>query len=85
MVDSEDRLYLGGSPEERDRFAPAVLGVNTRDNTIVYSTEKIIGIFVSEDGMTEEEASEYFDYNVLGSHMGEGTPTYVSKYYDDID
>ena len=82
MIDSEDRLYLGGDSLERDKFSSAVLGVNARDNTIVYSVDKIIEIFVLEDDMTAEEANEFFEYNVLGSHMGEGTPTYVSEVYN---
>jgi len=82
VIDSEDRLYLGGDSLERDKFSSAVLGVNARDNTIVYSVDKIIEIFVLEDDMTAEEANEFFEYNVLGSHMGEGTPTYVSEVYN---
>lgn len=82
MIDSEDRLYLGGDSLERDKFSSAVLGINARDNTIVYSVDKIIEIFVLEDDMTAEEANEFFEYNVLGSHMGEGTPTYVSEVYN---
>ena len=27
--------------------------------------------------MTEEDALEYFSYNVQGSYVGEGTPIYV--------
>ena len=30
--------------------------------------------------MTEEEALEYFDYNVQGAWVGEGTPIFV---YDE--
>lgn len=82
MIDSEDRLYLGGDSLERDKFSSAILGINAKDNTIVYSVDKIIEIFVLEDGMTAEEADEFFAYNVLGSHMGEGTPTYVSEVYN---
>ena len=27
--------------------------------------------------MNEEEAEEYFEFNILGSWMGEGTPIFV--------
>ena len=77
MIDSKDRLYLGGDSLERDKFSSAILGINAKDNTIVYSVDKIIEIFVLEDDMTAEEANEYFEFNVLGSYMGEGTPTYM--------
>jgi hypothetical protein len=29
------------------------------------------------DGMTEEEAVEYFEYNVLGANVGPTTPIFV--------
>ena len=64
MIDSEDRLYLGGDSLERDKFSSAILGINAKDNTIVYSVDKIIEIFVLEDDMTAEEANEFFETRV---------------------
>ena len=43
---------------------------------VVYTTEKILKILM-EDGMTYDEASEYFDFNVAGSYMGVYTPLYL--------
>ena len=43
---------------------------------MVYETEKILSILM-EDGMTYDEASEYFDFNVAGSYMGVYTPLYL--------
>ena len=43
---------------------------------VVYETEKILSILM-EDGMTYDEASEYFDFNVAGAHMGVYTPLYL--------
>jgi hypothetical protein len=40
---------------------------------LIYSVRKCLDIFVSK-GMTEEDAIEYFDYNVSGAYMGEQTP-----------
>ncbi len=33
---------------------------------IVYSKSKIFGILMNRDGMTEEEAIEFYEYNILG-------------------
>ena len=33
--------------------------------------------------MTEEEAIDYFDFNVVGSWVGEETPIFVREMYDD--
>jgi hypothetical protein len=32
---------------------------------------------MEEDEMTEEDATEYFEFNILGAYMGENTPIYV--------
>jgi hypothetical protein len=37
---------------------------------------KIIEILM-EDGMDEEEAYEYYEYNILGAYMGETTPMFL--------
>jgi hypothetical protein len=34
---------------------------------------------MKEDKMTEEEAREFFDFNILGSWVGEYTPVYLEK------
>lgn len=40
---------------------------------LVYSAESIIRIFM-EEGMTEEDAIEHFEFNVAGLYAGEQTP-----------
>ena len=42
----------------------------------VYDIGKVIAAFVAE-GMTEEEAQEYFEFNVIGGWGGDGTPLFV--------
>ncbi len=44
---------------------------------VVYATEKILKILMDRDKMTYDEASEFFDLNVAGSHMGVYTPLYL--------
>jgi hypothetical protein len=41
----------------------------------VYNVEDMINEMILQ-GMTEEEAEEYFDYNIIGAYMGEFTPVY---------
>jgi hypothetical protein len=36
-----------------------------------------INILIEKDGMTEEQAMEYFDFNVVGAWMGETTPIFL--------
>ena len=71
-------LFIGGSTEERKRFAPSIIGIATRfgmNPVVAYNYNKVIEI-ISED-MSEEEAIEYFEYNVIGAWLGEGTPVFI--------
>jgi len=42
----------------------------------LYDTDTIIEKMVTKDGMNYEEAVEYFDFNIKGAWMGEGTPCF---------
>lgn len=67
-------------PEEEfmtaDGFDDAIIGFDELCSPIriIYSVKKCIEILVSRDGMTNEEATEYFYFNCLRAYMGEGTP-----------
>lgn len=63
-----------------DGFDEAIIGVGERINlgpVAAYDVEKILEILVERDGMTEEEALEYFQYNIIGAWMGEYTPVFI--------
>ena len=58
----------------------AIIGISEsfgKPATVLYNKDIIIKNFM-DSGMTEEEAMEYFSYNVLGSYVGEYTPTYAT-------
>ena len=62
-----------------DGFDDAIIGVAERigmEPVVAYDTNKIIEI-LSRD-MTEDEAVEYFEFNVLGAYVGERTPVFIS-------
>jgi hypothetical protein len=42
----------------------------------VYDISKVIDL-LQRQGMTYEEAEEYFDYNVAGAYVGEQTPIFM--------
>jgi hypothetical protein len=64
-----------------DGFDDAFLGVAYRDDVFVavYSRDKIIDILMQRDGMTEEDASDYFEFNIEGAYVGPQTPIYVEQ------
>jgi len=62
-------------------FDKAIVGVVSGMNihTVCYDKSKIIKILMKEDKMTEDEALEYFDFNISGAWVGEHTPVYLEK------
>jgi len=63
-----------------DGLDAAVIGIGHRCGQpalLVYDVEKVLDILVTRDGMSYEEAREYFDFNIGGAWMGEGTPVWL--------
>ena len=63
-----------------DGFDNAFIGIGERinlDSVAVYDVDKCIDILVSRDGMTYEEAMEFFDFNIKRAWVGEKTPIWV--------
>lgn len=68
--------------EPRSTFNPAIIGIDP-DGRIVYSANKIIEQF-KLDGMTTEEAIEYFEYNTLGTIQPMSDPNKPFFVYDEF-
>jgi len=63
-----------------DGFEDAYMGIArqfTKNPLALYDRNKCIDILVNRDGMSDEEAEEYFQYNVEGSWVGENTPMFL--------
>ena len=77
--DIED-LYGGDEPNMLfvDGYDGAIEGVvwDGERTRVVYRMEAVLEILMDR-GMTYDEASEYFDFNVAGSHAGVYTPLYL--------
>jgi hypothetical protein len=55
-----------------DGLEDALIGVATRfgmEPVAAYDRTKIIDIYVRRDGMTTEEAEEFFEFNVIGAYV----------------
>ena len=68
-----------------DGFDDAIIGMAERINlgpVVAYSVSKIVEIMVERDGMSYEDAIEYYDYNIVGSWMGENTPVFITTNQD---
>lgn len=45
-----------------------------RVQVYVYSGAEIMAIYMERDGMTQDEAIEFIDYNVESAYIGKDTP-----------
>jgi hypothetical protein len=63
-----------------DGLDEAFIGIGWQFNTplAVYDRDKCIEILESQ-GMTPEEAQEYFYYNTQGAYVGEQTPIFLER------
>jgi hypothetical protein len=69
----EDVVLLSGLDD-------AIVGITEEFggiSRILYSRYKIIEILQDRDGMTEDEAFEFYDYNILGLHVSECNPIFL--------
>jgi hypothetical protein len=65
-----------------DGYNAAIMGIVQRFGqvpVILYDTDKVLEILVYRDGMTYDEAVEFFEFNVLGAWVGDETPAFYSK------
>jgi hypothetical protein len=65
-----------------DGFEDAFLGWAPRMNSptlAVYDYEKCIEILMNRDGMSRDDAEEYFGFNVEDAWAGEGTPLFLHR------
>lgn len=62
-----------------DGFEQALIGIARRigqPSLAVYDISKCLSILVKKHKLTEDEAIEFFEFNVIGSWMGENTPVF---------
>jgi len=70
----DDLLFLDG-PE----FDVAIVGVLERfgaTDAVCYDYDKVIQVLVDQ-GMSVDDAHEWYQFNILGAWMGDTTPVFV--------
>lgn len=63
-----------------DGFDDCIIGFTIEDKVpvVLYSTAKIIQKLKQD--MTEDEAVEFFEFNINGAYVGERTPVFWNDY-----
>ncbi len=63
-----------------DGLEEAIIGIVEEfgnGRRILYSKSKILSILQIRDGMTEQEAEEFYDFNILGLYAGEQNAVFL--------
>jgi hypothetical protein len=68
-----------------DGYDDAIIGVTVPNGftdgdmvpRVVYNRDKVIEILMA-DGMDDEEAEEFFAFNIIGAFVGEKTPLFIT-------
>jgi hypothetical protein len=81
-VDSASQFRVEGGEEPyllMDDFDDCIVGIADRFNHefVVYDKMKVLAKLVERDGMTREEADEYYSFNILGGWHGERTVAFI--------
>jgi hypothetical protein len=66
-----------------DGFEDALVGITAvpaGGYLAVYDMEKCLEVLETRDGMTPDDAEEYFAYNVLRAYVGPNTPLFIVRY-----
>lgn len=86
LTPDESRMSLAEENPEAlwpDGFEEAYIGVARRcgkPTLGAFSVQKALEILRKRDGMSYEEEVDYFEFNVVGAWMGEGTPIWIEDH-----
>lgn len=75
-VDGEEYLVF----LEPEYFDEAIIGAAQNATgmfCVAYSEPKIIELLIRHEKMDPERAMEWYQFNILGAYMGEGTPVFI--------
>ena len=73
--DTDETLFFANG------FDDAIVGLGeqySRTSAVVYDYGKCVGILVTRDKMSYEEAIEYMEFNVVSAYVGEKTPIFLT-------
>lgn len=57
-----------------DGFDEAVIGIDMNTMRLIYSVSKVIDIMMDRDGMDEQDALDWYEYNMQSTWVGDHTP-----------
>jgi hypothetical protein len=76
MIDKITERYEDETFLKVDGFDEAIIGVDEATMRLIYSVSLCIEILMRD--MPEEDALEYFSFNVSGAYVGDKTPIWCT-------
>ena len=78
----EDLIFL----EPAEQFDHCIVGMVERLNDcfVTYDRVKVIQAYMA-DGMSEEDAEDFFGFNTLGAWVGECTPSFIVNHKELVN
>lgn len=63
-----------------DGFESALIGEGFQfDKPLaVYDYDKCLSILMERDGMSEDDAEDFMEFNVVNAYVGENTPVFIN-------
>lgn len=80
---------MGISPKDKsicentvfiDGCDAAVVGIDSNERAC-YSYDVLVDIFKSKNGLTDDEAMEWIDINIIGAYVGECSPIILTNMF----
>ena len=81
MLTKEEVIELNPEMVQMDFYEHCVIGVCYRygqQPILAYDLDKVIETLI-QNGMSYEEAVEFWEYNQVGAYVGENTPCYIER------
>lgn len=79
MIDKIIEQYEDETFLKADGFDEAIIGVDETTMRLIYSVKKCIEILIRD--MSEEDAIEYFTFNVSSAYVGGKTPIWCQDIF----
>lgn len=76
-----DLLFLDPPSHFDDAIVGIIYGFQ-QEPAVLYDEAKVLAAMVA-DGMSEEDAEEFFAFNTIGAYLGEATPRFLLRVEDE--
>ena len=80
MTEYENMTFIGGTEGEIGEFMECAVGIISGaglSDRMCYDYDKCVRLLMDRDGMSLDDAADYFQFNILGAYVGKKTPVFL--------